>query len=131
MEDYPEIQAKSNVPKDKDKSDYVALAPGEDKTPVVNILSEKNWDVDGFPCLFGSGQFGIDCRRNIKISKSKILQQRLHNFDSRFRDNKQFLYASVNYMEQEQLNGKISHVLITKCQIWYVLKTKTAPFVIY
>ena len=59
-------------------SEYIEIAPAEDKIPRTIILF-KNCEELAFPHLLSKGQFGCTTKRETKFSPPKYFNQRLLN----------------------------------------------------
>ena len=103
-EKYPEV----TVPEDTHCQEF-CFAPGEGKYP-ADILMDKSWDVNAFPLLHPDGKYGLNEKREItvKLTDQSYFKQRIRNKDSRFIDNKPYLYSAVAYVERKQLQNNIN-----------------------
>ena len=102
--DHPEALCVSGNSK---KAKELNLAPGEGKIP-GNVLRDLTWDVNAFPHLFPSGQFGLNHERPIKITSKQFVLQRIQNIDPQFRNSKSFLFAWLYYIERKQFEQRIN-----------------------
>ena len=82
------------------------IAPGEGKVP-TSLMRDKTWDIDAFPTLHPSGKYGFHYPRPQKLKAKDYFMQRLENVDGRWRNNKPWVFAALNYLEREQLEGQI------------------------
>ena len=103
-EKYPEV-----VVAEESTGQELCFAPGEGRYP-SDILLDKSWDINAFPMLHPNGKFGLNDRREItvKLTDQSYFKQRIRNKDSRFIDNKAYLYSSVAYVERKQLQSNIN-----------------------
>ena len=99
-DNYPEIKFS------EDYSKNFSIAPGEGKVP-TNLLHEKDWDIRTFPCLLPDGLNSLHAERKVKLSDQDYLVQRIMNKDSRFAQNAAFIFASVAFIEQKQIQRNI------------------------
>ena len=113
-EQYPESSVVVNTTekvmqkKQRDDSEETfSIAPGEGKIP-TNFLRDPTWDVDGFPALHPTGQFGLNHPREQKLTPQEYFKIRLQNFDRRWVNNKPYLFAALNYIERHHLERQIN-----------------------
>ena len=85
----------------------VSLAPGEGKIP-TNIMRDENWDINAFPLLFPSGQFGLNQTRPVHISTQNFFLQRLLNKNQQFVNYPPWLFSALYYLERQQLEQQIN-----------------------
>ena len=91
----------------KDNDQGISIAPGEGKVP-TNFLREENIDVKAFPRHFPSGIYGIDHKREIRLTKQMYFNQRLLNKDERFSTDPYFVFMATSYIERLQLEKQIN-----------------------
>ena len=126
---YPEMHVvinKSDKMMDKKaRDDSIAsfpIAPGEGKIP-TSLMRDSNWDVDAFPHLHPTGQYGQDHPREQKLTHQKYFIQRLMNCDDRWVKNSAYLFASLYKLERDHLERQIS----ISCQIGKVAHGRVVP----
>ena len=83
------------------------VAPGEGKLP-SNILKSKDWDTASFPCLYPDAKNGLHQEREVKLTDPDFFQQRILNFDRRFANNTEFIFAANAYLELRRFNLNIN-----------------------
>ena len=98
------------------------IAPGEGKIP-TNLMRDTNWDVDAFPHLHPTGQFGLHHPREQKLTSQKYFIQRLMNCDDRWISNPAYLFSALYYLERDHLERQIN----IGCQIGKVNKGHLVP----
>ena len=126
---YPEMSMVVNKTKKtldkKAHDDSIAsfpIAPGEGKIP-TSLMRDSNWDVDAFPHLHPSGQYGLHHPRDQKLTSQKYFIQRLMNCDDRWIKNPAFLFSALYYLERDHLERQIS----ISCQIGKVSHGRMVP----
>ena len=110
IEEYPEMRAEVTQPTNVNNDDpnmTVKVAPGEGKCP-VNILKTKDWDTSSFPNLHPDGKNGLDEPRYVKLSAPDYFQQRILNFDRRFANSTEFVFAANAYLELRRFDSNIN-----------------------
>ena len=85
----------------------IKIAPGEGKIP-TNIMREENVDVKAFPRHHPSGQYGLDHKREFKLSPSQYFQQRLLNQDDRFSKDPFYVFLATSYVERHAIERQIN-----------------------
>ena len=80
----------------------VNFAPGEGKIP-VSFLDQKDWDINSWPSLHPDGQFGMDHKRKVKLSRQKYFQQRILNKDKRFAKDIGYVLGAMSWVEADRL----------------------------
>ena len=85
----------------------IKIAPGEGKIP-TNIMREENVDVKAFPRHHPSGQYGLDHKREFKLSPSQYFQQRLLNQDDRFSKDPFYVFLATSYVERHAIEQQIN-----------------------
>lgn len=61
-----------------------------------------NLDLLAFPNIFPTGQFGKDQSRNVRLSETKFIHQRMRNKDRRFQ-NSAYLFFLNNHQEMKNV----------------------------
>ena len=85
----------------------IKIAPGEGKIP-TNIMREENVDAKAFPRHHPSGQYGLDHKREFKLSPSQYFQQRLLNQDDRFSKDPFYVFLATSYVERHAIEQQIN-----------------------
>ena len=80
------------------------FAPGEGKKP-KNPSDQKDWIIRSWPTLLPDGQFGLDQKRRVKLTRQNYFQQRILNVDDRFANTKSFVFAAMSVVEAERLRS--------------------------
>ena len=84
----------------------ISIAPGEGKVP-TNFLREHNIDVKAFPRHFPTGNYGIDHKRELRLTKQMYFNQRLLNKDDRLATDPYYVFMATSYIERLQLEQQI------------------------
>ena len=102
----------------------LSFAPGEGRYP-SDILLDKSWDINAFPLLHPNGKYGLNEKREttVKLTDQSYFKQRFRNEDSRFIDNKAYLYYSVAYVERKQLQNNINLSLLHPSRVFFTTGT--------
>ena len=74
------------------------------------MLGKTGFDIRAFPHLFPQGKFGIDFKRQKKLSPSKYFNQRIMNKDQRCAVNPSYIFVAQQFVERSilQSQGNIS-----------------------
>ena len=91
-----------------DTSNFADVAPGEGQIP-VSVLREKEWDIKTYPHLYPDGKNGMNAEgRKARLTHQQYIRQRLFNVDKRFANDPAYLFSSVSYIENQQLERNVS-----------------------
>ena len=104
LDNFPEL----DIDRDKNPAAIksTVVAPGEGKIP-TNIVTEKDWDIKGFPGLHPDGKCGLDAERVVDLTKQKYFEQRIMNEDLRFANNPDYIFAAFACCERERLDNNV------------------------
>ena len=69
------------------------IAPGEGKAPLF-ILKDEKCEEMAHPHLFPHGKFGLNAKRDIKLTHTKYFNQRLLNYTQRFASGADYIFVS-------------------------------------
>ena len=83
-----------------------SIAPGEGKVP-TSLMRDKTFDIDAFPPLHPSGQYGLHHPRSKQLKAKDYIMQRLENLNPKWRNNKPWVFSMLYYLERQQLEGQI------------------------
>ncbi|XP_062616868.1 uncharacterized protein LOC134278575 [Saccostrea cucullata] len=85
--------------------DVYNIAPAEGKNP-IRMLQEEGNEAKTFPHLFPSGNFSWNEDRDVKITLSRYLNNRLMNSDNRFAKDTNYIFFSQYMSELNQVIEK-------------------------
>ena len=88
-------------------NETVKFAPGEGKS-VSPFLQAEHMDVKAFPRHHPSGQFGLNHKREFKLSPSQYFSQRLLNVDERFSRDPFYVFMASSFVERYGLERQIN-----------------------
>ena len=108
----PEEAVVTNLPqKGSSRADQsnqkISVAPGEGKIP-TSLTQDDYWDVDGFPKIFPTGEFGLHHQRDQNLSFRQFFEQRFENVNKRFCNDPAFVFAALYYIEKRSLENAMS-----------------------
>ena len=101
LNQHPDLNVKDTV-----VNSTTAVAPGEGKIP-TNIMVDPDWDIKTFPCSFPDGRNGMGEKRSVHLTDQAYVQQRVKNYDRRFSENPDFVFASYSYLERQRLDKQV------------------------
>jgi hypothetical protein len=88
-------------------NNVVVVSPGEGGR-VTSILTDKNWDVKTFPCLYNlDGSNGMGEKREVHLWDQKFFEQRIFNKDQRYAYHPEYIFTAATYIEQKQINSNL------------------------
>ena len=96
-----------HVKRKDDAKNSLPLAPGEGKIP-TSLMRDENWDINAFPHLHPSGRFGLNYKREEKLTPQEYFKQRILNADKKWSSNKTFVFAALYYIERQHLERQIN-----------------------
>ena len=79
LDNFRQVASESCIFPAVSTSEYIEIAPGEDKMP-KSVILDKNCEELAFPHLLSTGNFGCTTERETKISPVKYFNQRLLNY---------------------------------------------------
>ncbi|XP_065942484.1 uncharacterized protein [Magallana gigas] len=86
------------------------FAPCEKNNP-VSILTEKGIDTKCFPCHFPTGENIFDDERDVRLTLSRYLLNKLMNVDPRYANDTDFIFFSQYLTELQQVVSNVSIAL--------------------
>ena len=91
----------------EDSKESFSIAPGEGKMP-TSLMRDETYDVDAFPILHPSGRYGLNHKREFKITPQEYFKIRLQNFDRRWSLNKAYMFSALYYIERHHYESQIN-----------------------
>ena len=88
----------------------IVVAPGEGKKP-VSIPNDKVWEELGHPYLFPTGQYDCKVEREIPLTPSKYLNQRLLHYTRKFASDNDCIFTAHTALQKVQLSSQINKAM--------------------
>ena len=85
----------------------ITIAPGEGKVP-SNIMRQEHFDIEAFPKHHPSGKYGLNYKRDHRLTKQMYFNQRLQNVDQRFSKDPSYLFTAAYYVERHAVESQIN-----------------------
>jgi len=103
----------------------ISVAPCEKNNP-ISIFMEKGIEAKAFPILLPDGEHRFDDDRDVSISLTRYLHNRLMNVDNRFAKDTDFIFFAQYISELQQVKSNVSIALRQSSEKGQIGKNVTA-----